>query len=74
MGNSHSPSGNPSPRPTDTARRGFLLATGAGTAGAVIAIATSGKPVAPVADGHEALAMTAGLTAHMQKYYRTTLV
>lgn len=56
-------------------RRKFLLAAGAGSAGAVAAVATKGAKVAATPEAREA-AQGDGyrLTEHIQKYYKTAKV
>ena len=56
-------------------RRKFLLAAGAGSAGAVAAIATKGVAT-PAKEGGAKAAAGDGyrLSEHIQKYYKTTKV
>jgi hypothetical protein len=60
-----------------TTRRNFLLAAGLGSAGAVAAVATARKAAAPAAEKQAGAADTAQgyrVTAHIEKYYKTTEV
>jgi hypothetical protein len=60
-----------------TTRRNFLLAAGLGSAGAVAAVATASKTAAPAAEKQAGAADTAQgyrVTAHIEKYYKTTEV
>lgn len=54
-------------------RRNFLLATGAGTVGVAAAVVGAGKVAAPTAAKDEAAKVKGyHVSAHIQKYYRTT--
>lgn len=58
-------------------RRNFLLASGAATAGAATLIATQGKVAKPTADAAQESAKSASgyhLSAHINKYYKTTTI
>jgi hypothetical protein len=58
-------------------RRNFLLAAGLGGAGAVAAVATARKASAPAAAKDASAADSAQgyrVTAHIEKYYKTTEV
>lgn len=62
---------------TKTNRRKFLMAAGLGSAGAVAAV-VAGKSAAPEGDKPVAGASTQAsgyrVTAHIEKYYKTTKV
>ena len=66
-------SSDPTPRPANAKRRGFLLALGVGGAGAAAIAARSLSGVAPAADAAEAAASSAGyrVTDHVKRYYQT---
>ena len=60
-----------------TNRRKFLLAAGLGSAGAAAAVVTATKSTAPAVPGAEpAVDKASGyrVTAHIEKYYKTTEV
>ncbi|HET6720261.1 MAG TPA: hypothetical protein VFH22_11470 [Rhodocyclaceae bacterium] len=63
-------------KPENLKRRGFLLAAGAGTAGAVAAVAVGvGKePVKPVVVSAEEKAGAYEETRHISNYYRTARI
>ena len=74
-GTASSPSENPRSR-TNARRRGFLLALGAGGAGAAALAARSLTGVAPQTDGATPADDSKGyrLTDHVKRYYRTAKI
>ena len=70
-----SPAAPKAAHPTDTKRRRFLLAFGAGAAGAASATALAGAPAA-IVDATEPKPASQGYqeTEHVRSYYATTRI